>query len=371
MRRIKSAQIKYLTLCKRGKNRMPVLYKAEGQDGDESGVVFQTIIKATDGFEENGELLAVAYANEWRDTDGHIADQSVCKEMAYSFMREGGNLDMRHDGKTIEKSRAYVAENFLIQKGDPRFENFKDYNDNVVDVTGSWGVLIKIEDKELRKLYKEDGWNGVSIQGLAELEVDETPEAVKKAMVFYKAYLDNQGDDDLKPEELAKALADNNAALAGVIVEGITKAQKPPEARAIEPVAKKEDDKPVFKGDITKSAEVKAFAKEVRIYNLKKTVDFADPKSIDNFAKQLAEIEKSDEEESDDDEEVREARRVIAKAEGRSDVQHARENAPASSKSKVPEAFRGMALSKEEIEGFEVANRMSKHLNDRNGTSKK
>src|SRR5690606_3383333 len=212
-RRIKKARITHISLVPRGANRMPVLYKQDGS------IQFDLLTKVGSDFDEEGELLAVVYVPELRDSQGDIASAKVVKEMMHSFAKEGKGIDIRHDGKPVGKDRAFVAEQFLVQKGDSRFAGFKDYDGNEVDVTGAWAVIIKIEDEELRRLYREGQWNGVSMGGVG--EVEEEKEGILKEILKALGLANNRnnGDQDMTAEELAKALEKNNESLTKALIE--------------------------------------------------------------------------------------------------------------------------------------------------------
>ena len=176
-RRIKKARAQFISLVPRGANGLTCLYKSA-----DSTVEFGPLSKFD---EDKGELVSVVYAPEIRDSQGDIASAEVIKDMAYASAREGVDLDIRHDGKVLSKDRAYIAERFIIQKGDPRFQGWKNYAGQPVDVTGGWGIVAKIEDPALRKLYKDGAWNGTSLQGPAECEIEKSDidvDAVAKAL---------------------------------------------------------------------------------------------------------------------------------------------------------------------------------------------
>lgn len=217
-KRIKKANIKFVSLVPRGKNRLQVIYKADGT------FELPTLVKASEQFDENGELLAVVYPVGKPDTDGHWADAEAVRGMAHSHARNGLALDIHHNGKPLTKEQAYVAESFVIQKGDQRFEGWKDYEGNPADVTGGWAQLIKVEDPILRKAYRDGGWAGVSLYGHGELEEAAPPE--------------REGEmPPLTKEELESALKKSNESIVEKLTElakGITEAlkglpeQKPP-----------------------------------------------------------------------------------------------------------------------------------------------
>ncbi len=160
MRKIKKAKITCVSLCP-GQDQMPVLFKEDGT------VQFDALTK---GDPARGEVTALVYVPERPDVDGDFASAEVIKEMAYEYQRDHRSLDLRHDGKVLKSEQAYVAENFIVQKNDPRFADLKDYDGNPVDATGAWGMVIKIEDEKLQKLYQEGEWNGVSMFGTAQVE---------------------------------------------------------------------------------------------------------------------------------------------------------------------------------------------------------
>lgn len=197
--------MKELSLVPRGANQLATVYKT---DGDESDVTLDTVTKFD---EEQGELLAVVYAPEQRDSQGHIASKTVIKEMAYDAAKEGYRLDIKHAGRKLSTEEAFVAERFIVAKGDERFANWKNYQGETVDLTGAFANVIKIEDSELREKFKSGEWNGVSLGGDALLRPE--PEPAKKTATTK--------DPDMDPEQLAEALKKSNADLAAAIVEGV------------------------------------------------------------------------------------------------------------------------------------------------------
>lgn len=302
MRRIKDAKITLISLCARGKNKLPVLYKADG-----NSVTLEPLVKASADFDERGELLAVVYAPEQRDADGDIADAETVRKMAHSYARDGRGLDIHHDGKPLEKVRAYVAESFIIQKGDPRFAGWKNESGAEVDVTGGWGILVQIDDPALRKAYRDGAWNGVSMFGQAVVEAGKS-EIETLLVDTFKAVLAQSGqrtsheDDDMKPEELTAALTKNNEDLVTKIVPKLAETVAAEVAKALKPADPKPDAKteakteakpevaPVFKGDPSKPEDVKAFREELAAFELRKGVDWTNPKSVDEY---LAKLEKA------------------------------------------------------------------------------
>jgi hypothetical protein len=293
-RRIKAAKITHISLVPRGANRMPVIFKADDQSLD-----VELLIKTDDSFMEKGEVTALVYAPEQRDTQGDIASAEVIKTMMYDAARDGVSIDVRHDGAALNKTQAYVAESFLVQKGDPRFEGIKTYDGTVVDPMGSWGVVLKIDDPVLRKKYRDGEWTGVSMGGTAEVvseKSDDMAEQVIKALTNALGISPNTEDIDMTKDELTAALKESNEALAKSIVEGVAKAMTPKkeepakkEDHVNDPPAKKKKalPAPIFKGDMTNSDDILAHQRRVALFDLRKDVDWADGDSVAEYAENL------------------------------------------------------------------------------------
>jgi len=260
-RRIKRAKITHLSLCPKGVNQMPVLYKADGS--------FE--LECISKMDDQGDLLALVYVPERPDAEGDVASAEVIKGFAHDFLRHGGHIDIVHDLKPVGVDRAHVAETFIVQKGDPRFTDWKDDAGKALDATGSWGTLIKIHDPELKRLYREGGWRGVSMYGQAHVE------PVAKSSL--------PTTNTMTPEELKKALADALAAQNATLVESLSKALKAalPEAPAAPaPVAKAE---PVaFEGDPSNLEDLAKHEEKV----LLKSLDLSKPADIATWRAHLA-----------------------------------------------------------------------------------
>lgn len=373
MRRIKQARIKFISLCPAGANQLPVIYKADDQ------VELATLSKMD---EEAGEIHAVVYAPELRDAQGDIADASVIKEMAYDFAREGGSVDIRHDNKPVEKDRAFVAESFIIQKGDDRFASMTNSRGEQVDVAGGWGVVIKVDDENLRKEYREGKWQGVSMGGQAAFE-DETP--LDKETLFkhlrdiftdaQKGTTSAKDDIDMDAAELKKTLEDNNKALVDGVSKAIAEALKPTEKEGEKQPTKKteqpsKDEAPVFKGDYTDPEALAKFEREVKIHKLKADTDFTDPEAIAKFREQVAEITKADGEQGDPEaERIAALEKELAKLKGTSAPPASnRGNTAPIAKGKDefrPMVHDGSQISKEDLEAEAAGAAMADIVNER------
>lgn len=259
LRRIKSATITAIALCRRGKNGMRTLYK------DDGSVEFETLMKA--GAEN--EILSVVYAPERPDDDGDFADAPVIKGMAHEYLRDHRALDIEHDGKKLPNSAAYVAESFIVAKGDSRFADWKDYDGNPVgDLTGAWASVIKLEDPALQKAYREGDLDGVSMFGRAAVErVSSTKAASKRVAERLGKARGTQGENDMDETKLKELLSGFKAEITTMVKSAI-EAIKPVE----KPEAKPELTAPVFKGSASNAADLEAFENELRAYEMSKAM---------------------------------------------------------------------------------------------------
>lgn len=305
LKRITSATITAIALCRRGKNGLKTLLK------DDGSVEFGTLVKAAG----DNELLCVVYAPERPDDDGDFAEADVIKSMAHSYLRDHRALDIEHDGKKLSDKQAYVAESFIVAKGDMRFQDWKNYDGNSAgDLTGAWASVIKIEDPVLQKAYREGGWDGVSLFGRAAVERVENKAAARRVADRLAKALHPQ-ENEMNEEQLKAALAAFKVEV-GTLVKSAIEAVLKPEPK---PQPKDELKMPVFKGSTSDPKALEAYENELRAYQIQKaaadgtlTVD-----QIVELRKALAEVEPKDAEagiEKDDSPKERELKRELFKA---------------------------------------------------------
>jgi hypothetical protein len=349
-RRIKKAKITHISLVPKGANRMPVIYKAE----DET-VEFDLLTK----MDEQGELVAIVYAPENRDAHGDIASAEVIKEAMYEAARDGVEIDIRHDNKAVGRDRAYVAESFIVQKGDPRFEGFNDYDGNPVDPEGAWGVVIKIEDEALREQYRSGKWNGVSMAGTAVVEAEKSsPEQIAEAVA---KRLSRNEDIDMTKDELAALLKENSEAIVAALKSNET-------AKDEQNTAAADSDAPVFKGDPTDVEAVKAHAEALRKHDLAKSVDWNDAESVAAYLKKIGETEAAAEasteaaSENGADEEIARLERELSRARKASKVRKSDDSAPTHN-----HTISGMELTKEDHDALAAGSEMAAFANSLRG----
>lgn len=289
MPEIKKARIRRISLCPRGANQMPVIYKSE-----DNTVRFDPIIKAD---MEQGLLTALVYVPNRPDSQGDWAKSDVIKEMAHSSFLEMEGINVRHKDSVLKPEQAQVVESFIVQKQDPRFSDVKDYSGNPVNAEGSWAVVIKIEDESLRQAYRDGEWNGVSMEGEAFLDTQKEESLLQQFTSLFKGLLgqDNktsqEGETEMDPKEIAKLVKETTVEV--LKENGLLKDTK------------KEDDKkekkpaPVFKGEMSDPACVKAHQKALAIW--KAETELEDPVELFN------QLQKIETEYAEDTEELDEA----------------------------------------------------------------
>jgi len=312
MRKIKRAHITTIALCKSPKNGLRTVLKANG--------VLE--LRALSKAQGKDELLAVVYAPDRVDADDEFTDASVIKAMAHEYVRDHRMLDIEHDGEILSKDQAFLAESFIISKGDERFDDWKGHEDEVVgDLTGAWAVVIKLVDPTLQKALKDGLLDGVSMFGKAALEPLETKAASKRVAERIGAAKNNPQDFEMDETKLKGLFAELTQTLVKAL-EPLTAVAKAGEGKEVKPSA---IEAPVFKGDPTSDKDLEVFEKQLVGYELRKgmedgtlTVD-----KIREMRATLATTTPSDEEagvKKGDSPEVKELKKSLFKAQKRSNA---------------------------------------------------
>ena len=193
-RELKNIRVDFISLVKAGANGKVIILK-----NSDKTPVFDKVIKIKKTVE--GVAYGIVYAPDEVDAQGDFARADEIKKAAYEFMKNlsGRNVDKNH---SFEKQNAYIAESWLVRKGDPVFEKEKD---------GAWAVGIKLEDDKLIEGIKKGEIKGLSMAGQAETVkkgddstglIKGLADAIRSA--FAKADDKNTGDEDMT--ELKKTL---------------------------------------------------------------------------------------------------------------------------------------------------------------------
>ncbi|MCP5230666.1 MAG: hypothetical protein H6931_17665 [Burkholderiaceae bacterium] len=144
--------VEFISLVDRPANGKPLVLKsAEGKR------VHTFAIAKTD--DEQMRAYGIVYAPGEVDSQGDTASADVIKRAANKFMRAGRaeNVDKNHN---FSREQAYVAESWIVRKGDPLFP----------DQVDAWAVGIQIGDPLLWRSLKSGDLTGLSLAGMAETE---------------------------------------------------------------------------------------------------------------------------------------------------------------------------------------------------------
>lgn len=168
--KLENLEVSCISLVKSGANKKSIIYKS----GEVVAPNLEREIKIVKSSDE-GMVYAVVYSPDEIDTQGEFADANTIKKAAYGFMKSGftKNIDKEHDFKSVD---AYVAESWLVRKGDPLFPNEKE---------GSWAVGIKLESDELKAAVKSGEIAGISMAGLAS-KIEQTTKSERIIDTFLK-----------------------------------------------------------------------------------------------------------------------------------------------------------------------------------------
>lgn len=328
---IKKAHVESIALCRRGKNGFRTMLKSE--DGR---LELQALVKA-DRVAKSGELLFVAYAPDRPDHDGWQADQAVVKAMQRDCSRNGNRIDIEHDGNVLSADEAYVAETFIVQKSDERFQNWNTYDGEPAgDLTGAWGGVIQIDHPELRAACEAGEIDGVSVFGRAAVE------PLRKS---------SAADDEMTPEQikdLCKSVAES--------VVTALKAEQPKPAELPKDEPKPEQDAlPAFEGDPSNPEDLAKFEKALKAHEFAQAVKSGKltAEKVAELRKALTAVEPTDAEmgiKPEDDEEKRELRRQLFKSQRRTNAPSSPAPAPDKAQEQLDLA-EGLALAKAMNEG--------------------
>lgn len=153
MAKLTDLSVSFLSLVKTPATGKGLTLKAAN---GERPAAFDLVVKNDDMMRAYG----VVYAPDQEDAHGDTADADTIRKAQAEFMREGRlkNIDTEH---SFTSEMAYVAESWLVRKGDPLFAN---------EPEGSWAVGIQIGDPDLWKQLKSGELTGISLAGIARME---------------------------------------------------------------------------------------------------------------------------------------------------------------------------------------------------------
>ena len=107
--------------------------------------------------EDRMVAYGVVYAPDQVDSQGDHTSADAIRKAAYEFMREKRieNIDAEH---SFNREQAYVAESWLVRKGDELFPD---------EPEGAWAVGIQVADPDIWNSLKSGDLTGLSLAGVA------------------------------------------------------------------------------------------------------------------------------------------------------------------------------------------------------------
>ncbi len=243
-----NGEIGFVSLCRRGMNGIETVMKSDGR--------FKFTSSLTKMDEKEGLLHTLVWVPDLPCHEGDIMTAEEVRKMAHGFLPNGGHIDIEHNGKPQSSDKVSIAEHYIVPPGDPKFRGIRTSEGVEIDPAGSWGLILKILDPELRAAYDTGEWNGVSMAGRAEftpIDKSVTPQTPNDPEDFL-----------MTPEErkeFAKELTDG---IASVLVDALkpnVSPAEPVEPAAVAPVI----DPPA---DLTDNADLQKYLDDLFIASL-------------------------------------------------------------------------------------------------------
>lgn len=302
-KRFKNTHINCVSLCKRGKNTIRNVYQS-----NTGALSMRPVFQATDDFDEKGILLAIAWAPDFDNVDGISATRDEVRQMAYSHLSEGARLNIEHNGRTLAATQAHTAESFLIQSSDARFAGWKSHDGRTVPHDGAWGLVIQIHDPALRQAYRAGEWDGVSIEGTAQVVLEsETSGAGKDTDMDFaqllallqslsesmKTIAQSQATAQAAAQAAGTAQSAPNSAMTALtakldtVIESVRTAITQAAAKPAAPTAPAAPERPKFTGDPTDVAALAAHREKLLSESLRSEVNFDDPAQVEELIQKL------------------------------------------------------------------------------------
>jgi uncharacterized cupredoxin-like copper-binding protein len=153
--RLTDLDIHILSLVDKAANQRTLIIKNSNIPAGTPEIERTILIRKVD--EDAKKIYSIVYAPGELDAHGEYADKSEVEKACYGFMRKSKNnsVDTQHDC-VIDKD-CFVAENWIVRKGDALFPDKKDLN--------AWAVCIKVDNDEIWQKIKKGEITGVSMWG--------------------------------------------------------------------------------------------------------------------------------------------------------------------------------------------------------------
>ena len=215
---LKDINISFISLVRKGANNRTTIFKsADGETADE--LVQVQAIKKDD---VKQMIYGIVYAPDEPDLQGHQASCGEIEKGAYGFMKnlKAQNIDKGHSNQA--DGGAFVAESWIVRKGDPLFSAEK---------PGAWAVGIKCEDAALYAEAKEK-LPAISMAGTATIITKADSEGadaeglLRKIMNLFKEQKISMEDEQMD-EKTLKQVGDMISAAITKSADEAKKAAEP------------------------------------------------------------------------------------------------------------------------------------------------
>lgn len=197
---LKDIRINYISLVKKGANKRKFIYKSS-----DDTPTFEKDISIAKYDNEQGIVYGVVYAPYEVDTQGHQASIEEIRKAAHDFLRKSNvkNVDIEHSYRPEE---AYIAESWIVEKGDPKINNAP---------PGAWAVGVQLETDELRNLAKSGEIQGLSMAGVATIVSKSDGDGILNKI--FKSLRKSGDDNEMKEEEVKALIEKSLEGLAGKV----------------------------------------------------------------------------------------------------------------------------------------------------------
>jgi len=157
---LKNIDIQFISLVPNGANRRQIIAKSKSQHK----VVRQIAISKQNVPKQM--VYGIVCTPDEVDTQGEYTTIAEIEKAQQRFMRNLSlrNIDVDH---SYVKAEAYVAESWLIRKGDPMFPNER---------VGAWAVGIKVEGPKLWEKVRKGKIKALSMGGIADKVITKQDE---------------------------------------------------------------------------------------------------------------------------------------------------------------------------------------------------
>lgn len=161
---LRDLDIKYISLVRAGANRRSIIAK------DDQSLVIELPIAKSDVAKRI--VYGIVYSPDEPDAHGDFASADEIEKAAYRFMagaRTVGSIDRDHSYKAGDN---FVAESWIIRKGDPLFPGER---------AGAWAVGIKVVSDDDWAAIQKGEIQGLSMAGTAVRKVHKSDSAGQSA----------------------------------------------------------------------------------------------------------------------------------------------------------------------------------------------